>query len=291
MEDAGYPLGKNLLDRFHKFLLVLGIITLLLLSLACQLLDQTPVVVTATPEPTDTPVPGPTVPTWTPGPTYTPAPTWTPMPSPTPTITPGPTPTPTLRDLAVTNAPQCLPPENRTASILRDKDRYGVIADEGGTALVKAKLPEQGWRYWRYEPGPVRGTFACKPVNYEAYPIPTPVALTGEGRTMQVAAMADEVCRTWVREWNGRGTFTNIEYDSYYDRKFRLVEVRPANEEWALARVSGEWAYADDFVQQWSSLGDIYLVYSLDSHTCVETEYSARAWQIWPEIPPTLEDY
>ena len=280
MEGTGYPSDKRLWDRFHKFLLVLGIITLLLLSLACQLLDQTPVVVTATPEPTDTPVPGPTVPTWTPGPTYTLAPTWTPMPSPTPTITPGPTPTPTLRDLAVTNAPQCLPPENRTASILRDKDRYGVIADEGGTALVKANLPEQGWRYWRYEPGPVRGTFACKQIGYEEYPTLTPVAEAGEARIRQVAEVAEEICRAAMELKEPReGVFT-------------LNEIRPASEDWALARVTH--IVKDPHIvgrTAWLPRPDRYLVYVVATHTCSQTEYSALAWSIWPEIPPTLEDY
>lgn len=121
--------------------------------------------------------------TWTPFPTYTPEPTWTPEPSPTPTATPLPTPTMTLRELAIANAGvACIDAANRVEP---NESTEEVLAEESGVALIKAGFynvpPGQDfagrtsyrnietspyYRYWRYDPGPVRGTFVCNEIMF-----------------------------------------------------------------------------------------------------------------------------
>ena len=157
---------------------------LMLLTAGCGLTSSTPqiVVVTATPEPTATANTGPTVPTWTP------EPTWTPHPSPTPTKTPLPTFTPTLLEQALINAKQCIDTKERSA--INEKFPEEITPSPSGSALVKAgfygytgsfnyrghwsppSLPLY-YRYWRYEPGPVSGSFACKEISFQEYPRPT----------------------------------------------------------------------------------------------------------------------
>ena len=163
----------------------LFMMSLLVLSAGCGLTAQTPqiVVVTATPEPTATANPGPTVPTWTP------EPTWTPQPSPTPTKTPLPTPTLTLLEQARINAKQCIDTQERSA--INEEFPEEILPSPSGSAFVKAGYyGSTGWRdhrgrwnpsgmpqyyrYWRYEPGPVSGTYACKEIPFQEYPAPNP---------------------------------------------------------------------------------------------------------------------
>ena len=62
----------------------------------------------------------------------------------------------------------------------------------------------QYYRYWRYEPGPVSGTFACKEINFLEYPVPTLAATGGEARILEVAALASESCRKLGQGMAGR---------------------------------------------------------------------------------------
>ena len=249
---------------------------------------------TWTPEPTKIPEP-----TWTPAPTFTPEPTWTPEPSPTPTATPLPTPTMTLQELAQTNSVQCVGKfSNYTGervSVGNDMP-YEAITLEDGSAYVKAGYfsvlymdhnGEPHFKYWRYLPGPVRGTFDCREIGYDEYPTPTPVATKGEARIKQVAAIAAEVCRTWTYEWEERKTF----FDG--DGRFHLEEIRPLNEFYALGRARHLIGHqpANIFKRgvDWHRGADRYLIYSVEDNTCRETGVSARAWNTWPEVVPELE--
>lgn len=263
---------------------LLFVMSLLLLLAACRdLAAQTPqvVVVTATPEPTTTANSGPTVPTWTP------EPTWTPYPSPTPTKTPLPTPTPTLQELAVLNAPQCVAEydsRQETPDLRRHTDGeqpFEVIASRDGTAFVKAGYwgrLTSNFVYWSYQPGPVRGTYACKEITYGGYPTPTPVAHVSE-RIAQVAQIANEACRAWA----GRGFFW-------------LEEIRPATETVALVRMRHEtpsrrYSTRDGMgFADWKRHPDRFLVYNAIDNTCEETDYATTAWQAWPDILPEIRD-
>ena len=273
----------------------LAVTCLLVIALGgCDLIQSTPrtVVVTATPVPASTLPAGPAVPTWTPFPTYTLPPTWTPEPSPTPTVTPLPSATPTLEGLARANAAQCIreydakhyPERNVSAGA----PPHEIITSEDGSAYVKTayhKYPA-GWLYWRYEPGPVRGTFACKSVGYEVYPTPAPVAQAGEERIQQVAEIAEEVCRVSIRRKSaflGADPFSG----SGRDYAFNLDEVRPTTEDWALARIAVSSTPSDTLgPKRWSDAGIRYLVYTVADHTCRETEHSRQAWLVWPAILP-----
>ena len=289
---------------------LLFVMSLLLLSAGCDLTAQTPqiVVVTATPEPTATANPGPAVPTWTPGPT------WTPQPSPTPTKTPFPTSTPTLLEQARMNATQCIDTQERSA--INEEFPEEILPSPSGSAFVKAGFyGSTGWRdhrgrwnpsgmpqyyrYWRYEPGPVPATFACKEISFQEYPAPTLIAPRGEARIMEVAGLADESCRNWIKAWQEGNTFLNTQSmmsrhsdgSGRYSHQFPIGEIRPATEDFALVFIDHKQQVLHRQLggRGWND-SPIYMVYSVADNSCSETAYSAQAWHAWPNILPEIRD-
>lgn len=249
-------------------------------------------------------------------PTWTPEPTWTPGPSPTPTKTPTPTPTPTLLEQARTNGAKCIS-GGRTG----DGDRREVLADESGSAYVKAGLykdpagrervsggttgvpPEtpNHFRYWRYGQETGSSNFACKEISFMEYPAPVLKAPKGRARVQEVADLADESCRNWVRIWREGETFLNTEKRTAkrggWPTRFqlRIEETRPVNERFALVLVHHRHQYQTHARPiggraTWSgwSTGRIYMVYDVTDNKCRETEYAANAWDFLPEVAPEL---
>ena len=291
--------GKSKTGGEHvlKLLAILAILSIAVASIACTNINQTPTplpmttqqqeptdtVIVNTPQPTSTPEPTSTPqPTWTPEPTYTPQPTWTPQPTPTPTATPLPTPTPTLRQYAEQNAGGiCLSDLPSTSNNRVTGDRpitneiIEIIAnDDSGNAFVKIK--SQGhdgrlwWNHFQYQPGPIYGTGACKPIGYQEYPLPDPETEPVE-RIKQVAAIAEEICRasSSLEDW-GRPP----------------EEVRPTTETYALIKF-GKYKSAKQVGQRPIHTGQHgFAVYNIETNTCEETAWAASAWTAWPEIIP-----
>lgn len=277
-----------------KFLATLTLLSAILTLTACSGLTGTPtsdsrerdtatdntgvmstdVVPTVTPDvvPTATPQP-----TWTPQPTYTPQPTWTPFPTPTPTPTPLPTPTPTLRQYAEQNAGNiCLNelPSIATAGSNRgqtiNREIREVIADtESGEAFVKLTSQlSRGptWHYFRYQPGPVYGTGACKRIDYREYPLPEQETVLEE-RIKQVAAIADEICQAAdLEDWG-----------------YPPEDIRATTEVYALVMFgkykSGRFSHYPP-----ERIGNGYAVYNIETNTCEEVDWASTAWHAWPDI-------
>ena len=301
---SSYAAGGSSLKTPTGFI----ILSILVLMVGCDFVQSTPqvFVVTATPEPvrreTSSPVPTSSVPTWTP------EPTWTPQPSPTPTMTPEPTSTPTLQEAAFVNAEQCIASEERSNI---DNEMPGeVIASEDGSAFVKAgfygnavsynssgngrpaSMPLR-YRYWKYEPGPVAGSFACKDISFDEYPLPTVTSATGEARILEVTQLADESCRNWINVWQQGDTFLDTQSMTVklsdggpqYSHRFGISEIRPATEQFAFVLVDHHQRVNPVHLDSsnWHTL-PMYMIYEFAGNTCRETEYSSEAWDAWPEI-------
>ena len=153
----------------------------------------------------------------------------------------------------------------------------------------------QYYRYWMYEPGPVSGTFACKEIGYSEYPLPALVATGGEALILEVAALADESCRNWVRVWREGNTFMRTQAmtakhsdgTSLSGHRFQIGAVRPATGEFALVHIDHKQQSIHRQLggSDWSD-APIYMIYTVADDSCRETEYSTKAWHAWPEILP-----
>ena len=264
----------------------------------CMLVDSDgkPLLPTSTPEPT-----------WTPEPTPIPKPTRTPQPSPTPTKTPLPTPTFTLLERTRMNAGQCakggsevggkspkeiLPQADGSAFVKAAyyTDPGGRRRVSGGTTAVPPESPPH-YRYWRYEPGPATDAFTCEAISYLEYPAPTLTTTEGEARIEEVANLADESCRNWIRAWREGNTFLDTQAveargSQGYGHRFSIEEIRPVNEGFALVLVNHRYG-----VRDWNDQHDayIYIVYDVGDNSCRETEYAGEAWFRWPGVPPELK--
>ena len=238
----------------------------------------------------------PTPQPWTPAPTWTPESAWTPEPTPRPTATPLPTPTPTLTELALAGALQCVNEENSDGRIeVGGSKPHEVLVQEDGSAYIKAGyfLDPGGhyrvsggtvyapadapphFRYWRYLPGPVHGTFACHQIPFDEYPVQIPNLIKDERSYKEVAKLADEMCRNRLRAWREGNTFLNTTPNS--GGRFSVEEIRPVNERYALAHVKRTLGHGRN-----TRSNPIYLVYDVSGHSCRETIFSADAWRAWP---------
>lgn len=241
-------------------------------------------------------------------PTFPPAPniivvTATPEPTrvPEPTLTP----TPNLSQLARINAPDCLASHDQ-AQFEIDGDRpYQVLTYRDGSAFIKAgyygNSPDEDTPrsqdttaiphllYWLYRPGPVYGTFGCKPIHMDDHPKPTPDQKGGEERIKQVTHIAAEVCRTRINDWYKGDTFMDTgSIRTEPESRFTLLEVRPATQDTALVMVGHDQRdERDPSRKEWLSNPNRYLLYSAGDNSCRESDFSGQAWNAWPEILPT----
>ena len=243
---------------------------------------------------------------------------YTPVPAPvhgrsavTPTL---PIPTPTLLEQALMNVPQCIVGAKSPNEILPDpsgaafvkagwySDPNGAERVSGGTLSVPPESPKY-YRYWRYEPDPTSGTFACEEITFREYPAPVLTEVVGEARVEEVEHHASESCRNWVRVWREGKTFLDTDVRKFPRggseqprRELRVEETRPVNERYALVLVHHRYKFLISSRPiggraTWSAwrTDPIHMVYDVGGNSCRETEYAATAWQLWPEVPPELD--
>ena len=115
---------------------------------------------------------------------------------------------------------------------------------------------------------------------------------------LEVAQLADESCRNWIRAWREGNTFLRTQQMTAKHQdgtprqghRFYIGEIRPATEQYALVFVDHKQT---TYHRQLGSRGwndvPIYMVYSLVDNSCRETEHSAKAWETWPQVIPELQ--
>ena len=178
-------------------------------------------------------------------------------------------------------------------------DPSGVERVSGGTISVPPESPRH-YRYWKYEPDPASGTFACREITFREYPATVVLSAPGdEARVNEVADLADEICRNWVKAWRDGETFLDTHARKFPRggseqprHQFSVEETRLVNERFALVLVhhkhkmqlSSRPIGGRATWSEWST-DPIHMGYDVGDNSCRETEYAAPAWQLWPEVP------
>ena len=235
--------------------------------------------------------------------------TSTPEPSPTPMLAPIPTRTPTPMERANLNAAECIASgrtvdgdkneeiivEQSGAAFVKAgwySDPSGAERVSGGTITVPPETPKY-YRYWKYEPDLASGTFTCQETSFREYPHTIVLAAPGDpARVNEVAGLADEICRHWIKSWHDGETFLDTRSRKYQNsggqgirRQFSVTQTRPVDERFALVLAEHKYRFqlAPRPIGGRATWGDwrtepIYMVYDLSDNTCRETEHSATVW-------------